>query len=587
MMVNKTIVYTAVALLGGLLLGYMLFGGNSDSHVHEETAIEATDEIWTCSMHPQIRQPEAGSCPICGMDLIKAENGDTALKADQIRMTENALQLADIQTTKVGMEDGANNTLVLSGKIQENEEANTVQVAYFNGRIERLQVNFTGEQIRKGQLLGRIYSPELVSAQQELLTAATLKESQPQLYSAVRNKLKLWKLSDNQIREIESSGKVRENFPVYSTVSGVVTEKLVAEGDYIKQGQPLFRIANLSTVWAIFDAYESQISSLKLRQSLVITTQAIPDKKIQASISFIDPVLNSKTRTVRLRATLNNVNNQFKPGMFVQGLVAMSQEEGAKALTIPASAVLWTGKRSVVYVKPQPGQPIFELREIQLGQHLGDQYEVLEGLTPGEEIVTNGTFTVDAAAQLQGKKSMMNQEGGKTMTGHEGHGNIDHGDVQSATPISDSRMAKIKVQFGHILDAYIMLTDALVASNAKKASAQAKALSLQLEKMDVSIISDREIIDPWSKIYKELVQYTDDIQGTADLLTQRQHFKPLSNLLISGVELIGTDKIYYSVYCPMADNNNGAYWISSKDEVLNPYYGSSMLKCGAVKEKFN
>lgn len=421
MIVNKTFGYITAALLAGLLLGYLLFSGNADSHVHEETAIEATDEVWTCSMHPQIRQPEAGSCPICGMDLILAENGDSALDENQIRMTDNAMQLADIQTTKVGMADGASNTLALSGKIQENEESNTVQAAYFNGRIEKLQVNSTGEQVRKGQLLARIYSPELVAAQQELLTASAIKASQPQLYSAVRNKLKLWKLSDNQIQEIESSGVVRENFPIYATVNGVVTEKVVDEGDYIKQGQPLFRIANLSTVWAVFDAYENQISSLKVGQNLVITTQAMPDKKIQATISFIDPVLNSKTRTVQVRTTLKNVNDQFKPGMFVQGLVIMSQKAGTKALTIPASAVLWTGKRSVVYVKPQPGQPIFELREIQLGQQQGDQYEVLTGLTQGEEIVTNGTFTVDAAAQLQGKKSMMNKDTDKAMTGHEGH----------------------------------------------------------------------------------------------------------------------------------------------------------------------
>ncbi|NND16530.1 MAG: efflux RND transporter periplasmic adaptor subunit [Eudoraea sp.] len=430
---NTTLVYIGIALLAGLLLGYFFFGGTSDTHSHEEESFVSKEEVWTCSMHPEIRQPEPGSCPICGMDLIKADNGDSELQANQIRMTENALQLADIQTTIVGMTEGEGNTFVLSGKIKENEEANTVQVAYFNGRIERLQVNFTGEQVRKGQLLGRIYSPELVAAQQELLTAASLKESQPQLYSAVRNKLKLWKLSDDQIREIESSGVVRENFPVYSTVSGIVTEKLVAEGDYIKQGQPLFRITNLSTVWAVFDAYESQISSFKVGQNLIISTQASPDKKIQATISFIDPVLNSKTRTVQLRTILKNVNNQYKPGMFVEGRVSINKKDSTKSLTIPSSAVLWTGKRSIVYVKPHRGQSIFELREIQLGQQLGDQYEVLAGLTQGEEIVTNGTFTVDAAAQLQGKRSMMNEEGGKTKTGHEDHGTNDTGNDTSTT----------------------------------------------------------------------------------------------------------------------------------------------------------
>src|SRR5690606_32461962 len=179
-----------------------------------------TNQMWTCSMHPQIMQPESGDCPICGMDLIPADGGSDGLLADQFKLTENAMALANIQTTIVGKGNVEGNTIKLSGKIAENEEANAVQVSYFSGRIERLNVNFTGETIRKGQLLATIYSPELYAAQQELITAASLKDSQPTLYKAVRNKLKLWKLSENQINLIETSGKVLENFPVYATVSG-------------------------------------------------------------------------------------------------------------------------------------------------------------------------------------------------------------------------------------------------------------------------------------------------------------------------------------------------------------------------------
>lgn len=210
-------------------------------------------------MHPQIMQPEPGDCPICGMDLIPAESSSDGLLADQFKLTENAMALANIQTSRVGAGIDGDNLVKLSGKITENEEANTVQVSYFSGRIERLNVNSTGEQVRNGQLLATIYSPELYAAQQELLTAASLKESQPALYNAVRNKLKLWKLSDKQINQIEASGNVNENVPVYATVSGTVTEKLVQQGDYVKQGQPLLKIANLSTVWAEFDVYENQI----------------------------------------------------------------------------------------------------------------------------------------------------------------------------------------------------------------------------------------------------------------------------------------------------------------------------------------
>ena len=259
---KKYVIYSGI-LVVGLLLGWLLFGDSSNKEMeynHNE-AVEV-NQMWTCSMHPQIMQPEAGDCPICGMDLIPSEAGTDGLAADQFVLTENAIALANIQTTIVGKNNVDNNSIKLSGKIVENEKANAVQVSYFSGRIESLNVSFTGEEVRKGQLLAIIYSPELYAAQQELITAASLKESQPALYKAVRNKLKLWKLSENQINQIVETGKVKENFSVYATVSGTVTDKLVEQGDYIKQGQPLLKIANLNTVWANFDVYENQMLSL-------------------------------------------------------------------------------------------------------------------------------------------------------------------------------------------------------------------------------------------------------------------------------------------------------------------------------------
>jgi len=418
---KKYIVYIGI-LSVGILLGWLLFGNASTgetAHDHEEA--EETNQMWTCSMHPHIMKSEPGACPICGMDLIPAEKVTEGLGADQFKLTQNAMALANIQTSIVGDGEVEDNTIKLSGKIVENEEANTVQVSYFSGRIERLNVSFTGEEIRKGQLLATIYSPELFAAQQELITASSIKESQPALYQAVRNKLKLWKLSEGQIDQIEASGKVKENFPVYATVSGTVSEKLVEQGDYIKQGQPLLRISNLSTVWANFDVYEHQIDLFKIGQQVAITTNAYPNKQFKAVVSFIDPVLDTKTRTVKLRVVLNNKNGVFKPGMFVEGKIDVVKLTSEQPITIPSSAVLWTGERSVVYLKINPDEPVFELREVLLGNNLGENYEVLDGLANGDEIVTNGTFTVDAAAQLQGKRSMMNKKGGKKMTVHEEH----------------------------------------------------------------------------------------------------------------------------------------------------------------------
>ena len=421
---KKNILYIGLAVFVGLLVGYLIFGNNTSDNMadeHDHSQEMESGEMWTCSMHPQIMQPEPGDCPICGMDLIPAESSADGLAMDQFKMTKNAMALADIRTTTVGLGTSGDNILKLSGTIEENEKAVATQASYFDGRMEKLFVNSEGEEVRNGQQLATLYSPELVSAQQELITAASLKESQPELYRAVRNKLKLWKLSEKQIGQIEASGKVQENFTIYANVSGTVSEIMVEAGDYVKKGSPLFKIANLGTVWAIFDAYENQVSLLKEGQNIDIVTKSYPNKKFNAKISFIDPILNSSTRTIEVRAVLNNPNGQLKPGMFVAGSLALASDNEDNTLVVPESAVLWTGERSVVYVKTDPNNPTFEMREITIGDAVNGGYIVLSGLENGDEIVTNGTFTVDAAAQLKGKKSMMNEEGGKTMTGHEGH----------------------------------------------------------------------------------------------------------------------------------------------------------------------
>ena len=569
---NKIVIYIGL-LVAGLLLGWLLFGGSSKKETSQNQYVEAeTNQMWTCSMHPQIMQPEPGDCPICGMDLIPAENSADGLLADQFKLTENAMALANIQTTVVGKGNAEGNTIKLSGKIAENEEANAVQVSYFAGRIERLNVSFTGEEVRKGQLLATIYSPELYAAQQELITAASLKESQPALYKAVRNKLKLWKLSENQINQIEETGKVKENFPVYATFSGTVTEKLVEQGDYIKQGQPLLKIANLNTVWGNFDVYEHQIDRFKKGQEVMITTNAYPNKEFKGKVDFIDPVLNTKTRTVTLRVVLNNKDDVFKPGMFVTANIEGAISNNDQLLTIPASAVLWTGERSVVYLKTNPEQPVFEMREIKLGNQIGNEYEVIEGVFVGNEIVTNGTFTVDAAAQLQGKKSMMNKDGGTIMTGHEDHA--------ADKPMEKMNFdASIEKSFQPVIDAYIKLKDALTKSDVLLASNMSEAFRKALEQIPVS---EREKTNNyWAILHKTSKGITENV----DVAHQRKQFQVLSDKLIAMVK--NFDKVnskLYVQFCPMADNNNGAYWLSKDEKVINPYFGEAMLRCGEVKQ---
>lgn len=597
---KKYIIYGAI-LIVGLVLGYLIFGNNAEGNSNTKNVSDMSEnkdytetQMWTCSMHPQIMQPEPGDCPICGMDLIPAESGGDGLAMNEIKMSENAMALANIQTTVVGNVSGTDdNTMQLSGKIMANEEANAVQASYFEGRIEKLNVNFTGEEVRKGQLLATIYAPTLVAAQQELLTAASIKETQPALYKAVRNKLKLWKLSESQINQIESSGKVRENFPIYATVSGTVSQKMAEEGDYVKQGQPIVKVSDLGTVWAMFDAYENQISQLKEGQKITVTTNAYPNKEIEATVSFIDPTLNTKSRTVSVRATLNNKEDLLKPGMFVTAKVQTSKGNANKSqITVPATAVMWTGERSLVYVKTNPSEPVFEMREVTLGAKNGNVYTIVEGLNNGDEIVTNGTFTVDAAAQLQGKKSMMNNGGGKTMTGHEGHSGMeDKNATKNTNHIAQSKRLEIPSKFQYQLTAvfeeYINVENALANDNSESARKSASRLLNSMKSVDMKLLKDNAAHTHWMQLEKELKSSANSISQTAVIEKQREHFIHLSAHLINAVRTFGINQKVYVDFCPMVNNNAGAYWLSKEKEIRNPYFGADMLNCGSIEDEID
>jgi Cu(I)/Ag(I) efflux system membrane fusion protein len=576
-MKNK-IIYIGIALIAGLLAGWLLFGNHSietssstavsDTHDHSS---ETAEQMWTCSMHPQIMQLEPGDCPICGMELIPAQSNAEGLAANEIKMTKNAMALANIQTTKVGSSVASDDEgmMSLSGKIAANEEKNAVQSSYFDGRLEKLNISYEGQQVSRGQLLATIYAPQLIAAQQELITAASLKESQPELYQAVRNKLKNWKLSESQINAVESSGKVRDNFSVYATVSGTVVQVMAAEGDYLKQGQPILKLNNLNSVWAEFDAYESQIARLKVGQQIKVTTNAYTNKEFDATVSFIDPMLNNATRTITLRATLKNTEGIFKPGMFVTGKLKGEINRNDASLTVPASAVMWTGERSLVYIKTNPNEPIFEMRKVSIGRRIGENYTITDGLQNGDEIVTNGTFTVDAAAQLQGKKSMMNQ--GKQEV--------------SEVPLSKMKMKfseSFQKDFKKVLQSYLQMKDAFVNSDAEKVSAFAKATSKSLKAIPMGSLGQMEE----SHIEKS-IEMLNAIAQNEDLENQRDHFVVLNeNMVVIAMNVEVATPIYVQK-CPMANNNKGAVWLSTEKDIKNPYYGDAMLTCGSVIEEIN
>ena len=272
---NKYLKYSLLLILG-IFIGWLFFHPspkNGEKHDHSSEIAQGT--IWTCAMHPQIRLDEPGKCPICGMDLIPLiQNSSAAIDPDAIHLTAEAVQLANVLTTVVSKEKPVKE-IRLYGKVQADERLLQSQVAHVPGRIERLAVNFTGESVVKGQVLAQIYSPELVTAQQELLEAARTKESQPAIYEAAREKLHQWKLTDSQIANIEASGTVQNTVDITSNSGGIVTSRRVNTGDYVSQGTVLFDIADLSRVWVMFDAYESDLQFLRKGEKISFTLQKL------------------------------------------------------------------------------------------------------------------------------------------------------------------------------------------------------------------------------------------------------------------------------------------------------------------------
>ena len=414
---KRQTIFLITTLIIGIFLGWLFFHTSPPKEdKHDHAAETSKESIWTCAMHPQIRMHEPGKCPICGMQLVPLSQGGTTTDPDSIHMTKEAAQLANVLTSVVSKQNPVKE-LRLYGKVQADERLLQSQVSYLPGRIEKLFVNFTGEVVRKGQTLAVIYSPDLVTAQQELLETVATKESQPVLYQAAKDKLRQWKLTDKQIASIETSGKTKTDFEVYANTTGIVSARRVNNGDYVSPGSVLFDVADLSHVWIMFDAYESDLPYLTQGQKVAFTIQALPGADYSGNITFIDPVLDPVTRIARVRIEVGNQGGKLKPEMFATGIVKANLDEYKDKMIIPRTAVLWTGKRSVVYVKQtKTDEPVFKMREIELGPMLGGSYVVMCGLTDGEEIVTQGAFSVDASAQLEGKPSMMNPSAEKVST---------------------------------------------------------------------------------------------------------------------------------------------------------------------------
>lgn len=596
-----------------------------DEHGHGAVAKEAT--IWTCSMHPQIRQQEPGLCPLCNMDLIPAVTGSAGPRV--IEFTEDSKKLMQIQTTPVERRF-VQAKIRMVGKIDFDETRVKNITAWTPGRIDRLYVDYTGIQVNKGDHMVYLYSPQLLSAQSELLQAVKaaqnvrkrkgselINKSIFATLEASRGKLRLLGLNKEQIKQIEESEKPVDHLTIFAPIGGIVIEKFVSEGMYVQTGTKIYTVADLSKLWVKLDAYESDMMWIRYGQQVEFSTEAYPGEVFEGMISFIDPVLDARTRTVKLRVNVDNTLGKLKPGMFVRAIVrpkvaqsgmVMDEKLAGKwicsmhpdivkdepgtcdicqmdlvtsesmgfvkldssepPLIIPASAPLITGKRAVVYVQlPNTEKPTYEGREIVLGPRAGDYYIVKSGLEVGEVVVTNGNFKIDSALQLQAKPSMMSME-----------------PDEPKAEVFDTP-DEFKAQVDDLLSQYFKVQSALAGDNLEEALAANDKANEAIEKIDMAMLV-KETHAAWMNYHMSLIKAIQDIAKANDIKVARQAFESFSNELTLALKTFGmvTGRKVYILHCPMAFDNKGAHWLQLDDKTQNPYFGSEMLMCGEVVE---
>lgn len=627
--ITVLLVFITLAFFVGRMTGPQDTATTSESghdHVQDET------ESWTCSMHPQFNLPDKGQCPICFMDLIPAERSsdDNPL---QLKLSPSAVKLADIQTVKAKRK-AAVAELLLSGSVDYDETRIGKITAWVPGRLEHLYVDFTGIRVSEGDHMVELYSPDLVAAQEELLQSQryldSIQDKSGQLYqsanstlSATKEKLRLLGFGNEQLEQVLTSGEYQESVTIYSPVSGIVIHKDAVEGMYVKTGTPIYTIADLSRVWIILDAYESDLPWLKYGQDVSITAEALPGEIFSGKIAFIDPILDARTRTVKVRINVENTQQLLKPGMFIRaevqsildadgnsinpdlagkwispmhpevikdqagscdvcgmplvpaeelGIVSMPAKNDLP-LVVPVSAVLRTGKRAILYIRlPDTDEPTFEGREVVLGTRAGDSYIIREGLMAGEEVVVNGNFKIDSAMQLASKPSMMNPEGGRTSTGHEGH-NMD-GMQQSGGNMAGSQEDEIPLIIStdlanEVLTPYLELQSELANDDYDKAY---QAL-MKIHNLTMGVPGAEAIMEPTMRPIQNITQL-------------RAAFEDLSTAMQIAVEKGLISESVNKAFCPMAFDNRGAYWLQKGDVINNPYFGSQMLRCGVIKQSW-
>lgn len=578
-------------ILLALVVGFVIRGGGSGAG----TAATESEQQYTCSMHPDVRMPNPDDlCPICNMALIPVGSEPTAAVGPrEVSLTPEAAALINVETLPA-QRRFLERPVRMVGKIAVDETRVSHITAYMPGRLDRLFVDYTGIRVRKGDHLAEIYSPDLLVSQQELIlaqqnvdamtddTSAAVRRTNNILLSTAKDKLRLLGLTDEQIDTIATSGDVTDHITLYSPADGVVTERYVSEGSYVKEGERLYTVADLSHVWLMLDAYESDLAWLRYGQPVSFTVEPFGDERFTGTVAFISPVLDEQTRTVRVRVNVDNEDGRLRPGMFARGQVnatvasnnkVVSPELAGKwvspmhpeivkdepgtcdicgmplvpveelgyatlaagdaepPLVIPAGAILQTGERGVVYVQTgTKDEPKFEGRVVELGP-AGDGFVIVtEGLSEGEQVAVRGNFMIDSALQIQAKPSMMNQDGsngGDPHAGHEGHGEMSSGMDRSDYYVPPMASATFDDGLRTLTQRYKAAEQMVWQSELDQARDAMRDLRRAFTAMPQSAPNDAPLAEDWARVRPGIESGLRSALAADDLASLRSAFETI------------------------------------------------------------
>ncbi len=592
------------------------------------SSVTAATQIHTCSMHPQIRQPGPGKCPICGMALVPAST--TSTESDEFAITISPAQrrIANIHTAAAALEP-VNTTIRTIGAIQIDESRQATIASYIDGRVERMFADYTGVDVEKGDHLAVVYSPQLYTAQVEYLESANTlanmsgaalaaaRSIHEKLVANSRQKLIELGMTEEQLKTLEKSGKAESRLTIYAAIGGTVIRKLAEEGEFISAGEPIYRIANLSTVWLMLELYPEDASRIRFGQHVEAEFRSNPREKLSGRVAFIARTVNPSTRTVGVRVEFDNAERRLRPGDYAKATIAIpigstgeiydqdlagkwispmhpqivrdepgdcpicgmklvstsrygfsrDPVEQPESLTVPRSAVLLAGAQSVVYVETSVGR--FEIRHVTLGPMLRERAIILSGLEPGEMVATSGNFLIDSQMQLDGKPSLIDPS--RAIAKQFRNTPLDFDSIE-VTQIDGEDGEQLE----QLYRAYFVIQKALASDKTPTKGDVEKLLNASRELNAFFSTDEKELTEAITEYAQHLHH------GSLD--EARTKFKPLSHAVVTlatRVRGASSPQPFSHFFCPMVKQGEGD-WLQADDKLLNPYYGAQMLHCGEL-----